>query len=129
MALLHSIGKESWGHFFTRFTHVQDSTERIDLSEPDPQWKMSGKMHHPRIHANSVLLPDGKVLVVGGMSSYEHISDMNGMDGSVLPAEMYDPSTDTWTMMAAQQTARLYHSTAILLPDGRVVSMGSNPRS
>jgi hypothetical protein len=62
------------------------------------------------------------------MSSYGHDSDMHGMDSSVLPAEMYDPSTDTWTMMAAQQKARLYHSTAILLPDGRVISMGSNPR-
>ena len=131
MALLHSIGKESWGHFFTRFTHVQNTVERIDLSEPDPHWKLSGKMHHPRIHANGVLLPDGKVLVVGGMSSYEqgHGSDMHGEDGSVLHAEMYDPSTNTWAMMAAQQKARLYHSTAILLPDGRVISMGSNPRS
>ena len=42
---------------------------------------------------------------------------------------MYDPSANTWTLMAAQQRARLYHSTAILLPDARVISMGSNPRA
>ena len=35
----------------------------------------------------------------------------------------------TWTLMAAQQKPRVYHSTAILLPDGRVISMGGNPRA
>jgi hypothetical protein len=131
MALLHSIGKESWGKVLTRFTHVQDTLEQIDLSQPDPHWKLMGKMHHPRIHANGVLLPDGKVLVVGGMSSYDHnhSTEKHGADGSVLPAELYDPATNSMTLMAAQQKARLYHSTAILLPDGRVISMGSNPRS
>jgi len=107
--------------------------ERIDLSEPSPSWKLMGRMHYPRIHANSVLLPDGNVLVVGGMSRYEgHGTSTHGAldtPSGVLEAEMYDPSTNTWTLMAAQQKPRLYHSTAILLPDGRVISMGSNPRA
>ncbi|MDX1436751.1 MAG: galactose oxidase early set domain-containing protein, partial [Anaerolineales bacterium] len=45
----------------------------------------------------------------------------------VLRAELYNPLTRTWEMMAAQKRPRLYHSTALLLPDGRVLSMGSNP--
>ena len=127
MSLLHSIGRDSWANFFSFLTSVQDSVEQIDLSEKDPHWELTGNMHHPRVHANGVLLPDGRVLVVGGMSSYGHGSDMHGHDSTVCEAELYDPTTNTWTRMAAQQKARLYHSTAILLPDGRVISMGSNP--
>jgi hypothetical protein len=129
MTLLHSIGKDSWSSFFHFLTHVQDTAERIDLNLPNPRWELVGKMHQPRIHANGVLLPDGNVLVVGGMSSYAHISHEHGVPGAVYEAEMYDPSKNTWTRMAAQQKARVYHSTAILLPDGRVISMGSNPAS
>jgi hypothetical protein len=129
MTLLHSIGKDSWASFFHFLTHVQDTAERIDLSAPEPRWELVGKMHHPRVHANGVLLPDGNVLVVGGMSSYGHISQEHGVPGAVYEAEMYDPAANTWTQMAAQQKARAYHSTAILLPDGRVISMGSNPAS
>ena len=42
---------------------------------------------------------------------------------------MYDPAANTWSPMAAQQKARVYHSTALLLPDARVISLGSNPRA
>lgn len=129
MALLHSIGKESWSHFFSFLTEVQDTVERINLSEANPRWQLMGKMHHRRVHANGVLLPDGNVLMVGGVSGYGHSSDTHGEHAEVLEAEMYDPSTNAWTLMAAQQKARSYHSTALLLPDGRVISMGSNPRA
>jgi hypothetical protein len=129
MTLLHSIGKDSWSSLFRFLTHVQDTAEQIDLSIPKPRWELAGKMHHKRIHANGVLLPDGNVLVVGGMSTYGHISHEHGVPGAILEAEMYDPEKKTWTRMAAQQKARVYHSTAILLPDGRVISMGSNPAS
>jgi hypothetical protein len=127
MTLLHSIGWESLGSIFRIFTRVQDSAEKIDLSADTPRWKQAARMHHKRIHANAVLLPDGNVLVVGGMSGYGH--EAHGSTTAVHEAEMYDPSTDMWTRMAAQEKARLYHSTAILLPDGRVISMGSNPRA
>ncbi|HEX5839948.1 MAG TPA: hypothetical protein VFY26_19080, partial [Anaerolineales bacterium] len=127
MSLLHSIGRDSWSHFFAFLTRVEDTVEQIDLSRPDPGWEFKGKMNHPRVHANGVLLPDGNVLVVGGMSSYGHGGGIHGDTDSVCEAELYNPVTNTWTRMAAQQKARLYHSTALLLPDGRVLSMGSNP--
>jgi hypothetical protein len=131
MTLLHSIGKDSLSAIFHFLTHVQDTLERIDLSLQNPRWEQSGRMHHRRIHANGVLLPDGNVLVIGGMSSYGHMGAMHAhsVPGAVLEAELYDPSTNTWTLMAAQQKPRVYHSTAILLPDGRVISMGGNPRA
>jgi hypothetical protein len=74
-------------------------------------------MHYAREHANAVLLPDDTVLVVGG-----------GQRGlykkPVKQAELFDPESETWTLMATQTTPRAYHSTAILLPDGRVLSAG-----
>ena len=37
---------------------------------------------------------------------------------------MWDPDTDTWKTMASSRRPRLYHSSAILLPDGRVLLAG-----
>ena len=42
----------------------------------------------------------------------------------VLPAEMWSPATGNWTTLASMATPRGYHSTAILLPDGRVLVAG-----
>ena len=69
---------------------------------------------------NLVSLPDGNVLAVGGSSSG------GGADPSkaVLPAEIWNPNTETWTTVASLQTPRMYHSTSLLLPDGRVLVAG-----
>src|SRR4029453_13457497 len=45
--------------------------------------------------------------------------------GAVLSAELWDPRSEVWTTMASMQVPRIYHSTAVLLPDGRVLSGGS----
>jgi hypothetical protein len=66
-----------------------------------------------------VLLPDGTVLVVGGSRS------SNDTD-AVLTAERYDPAADQWEALATAAVPRLYHSVALLLPDGRVWTCGSN---
>jgi len=94
-----------------------DSAEIIDLSEPAPRWRMTNPMHYARQHANAVLLPDGTVLVVGGGQSGLYKKP-------VRPTELFDPETETWTVMATQTATRAYHSAAILLPDGRVLSTG-----
>ena len=62
-------------------------------------------------------LPDGQVLVTGG----ETASDGRDITKSALAAELWDPATEAWTTMAAQLNGRLYHSTALLLPAGRVL--------
>ena len=66
------------------------------------------------------MMPDGKVLVIGGNTVAKIFSD----EGSVLPAEIYDPATDTWTVVDALTIPRNYHSTALLLKDARVLSAG-----
>ncbi|HEV2705430.1 MAG TPA: galactose oxidase-like domain-containing protein [Pyrinomonadaceae bacterium] len=97
-----------------------NTAEVIDLNAPSPAWRYVAPMAFSRRHLNATLLPDGKVLVTGGTSG----GDFNNAVGSVLPAEMWDPATETWSTMASMQVRRLYHSTAVLLPDGRVLSAG-----
>jgi hypothetical protein len=62
------------------------------------------------------------------MPGHGHGEVEQNVDYPVLPPEIYDPRADTWTMMAMPQRPRAYHSTALLLPDGRVISMGGNPQ-
>ena len=98
------------------------TAEVIDLNAATPAWKFTGSMHFPRRQHNAVVLPDGKVFIVGGSSA-------GGFDTStspVLPTEMWDPATGQFTVMASIAMYRGYHSTALLLPDGRVLSAGGN---
>src|SRR5262249_26366626 len=83
-------------------------------------WTRLADIHFPRTNVNAVLLPDGKILVIGGQRNGKWAAD----PGAVLEAEMYDPSTNTWTPAAPMMFPRQYHSIAVLLPDGRVLPAG-----
>ncbi len=97
------------------------SAEIINLNDPTPAWDSTiDPMHFARRQHNTTLLPDGKVLVTGGSSAV----GFDESSGAVLAAEMWDPATETWTVMAAQTRYRGYHSNALLLPDGRVLVCG-----
>ena len=98
---------------------VVRSTSVIDLNAATPAWRDTSPMAFGRSQHNLVILPDGKVLVVGGAADISLIST-NG----VLPAEIWDPVSEQWTQVAAMARNRMYHSIAILLPDGRVLSAG-----
>ena len=90
------------------------------MSAKKPTWTYTGSMNYARYNENLVLLADGTVLAVGGGGGGGRY------DNPVLTAELYTPSTGLWSVMAAQTIQRTYHSTAVLLPDGRVVSAGSD---
>jgi hypothetical protein len=79
-------------------------------------------MKFARRQLNATILPDGQVLVTGGTSS----QGFNNGAEAVRAAEIWDPRTNGWTEMAAMspEVKRLYHSTAVLLRDGRVLSAG-----
>jgi hypothetical protein len=73
-----------------------------------------------RFHATAVLLPDASVLVIGGHS------DPQNWQPPVLTAERFDPGSGSWSAMATAVVPRVYHSVALLLPDGRVWTAGSD---
>jgi hypothetical protein len=98
------------------------TVEGINLSAPSPSWTYLAPMANPRRQANATVLPDGTVLVTGGSSG-------SGFDDATHPvyaAELYNPSTNTWTSLDNLSVYRGYHSIALLLPDGRVLSGGGN---
>ena len=77
-------------------------------------------MKSARAYANGVVLPNGQVLVVGGVPHGKGFND----SGAIMTPELFDPKLETWTTMAAMRVPRAYHSIALLLPDGRVLSGG-----
>lgn len=91
----------------------------INLSAAASTYTAASPMHYGRTRLNAVLLPDRTVFVTGGSSAPE--------TGPVLDAKIYDPSTNIWSLVAPATVARFYYSVALLLPDGRVATAGSNP--
>jgi FtsP/CotA-like multicopper oxidase with cupredoxin domain len=109
---------------------IAHTVEMIDLSEGSPSWRRLSDMRRRRTKPNSVLLPDGRVLVAGGILDSEP-------DGG--PVEIFDPNDPNatagfnpndpnagWTLGPSMRYKRMYHSSAILLPDGSVL-MGGDP--
>jgi hypothetical protein len=98
-----------------------DKVSMVDLTAAAPHYVAGPPMCLARLHLNAVILPDHTVFVCGGSLKQED------EPLSRRQAEIYDPATNTWRLMATATVPRLYHSTAVLLPDGRVVSAGGNP--
>jgi hypothetical protein len=96
------------------------TAEVIDLNDAKPHWKATDSMHFARRQQNATLLADGTVFVSGGTSA----KGFNDGSKAVFHTEIWDPKTGHWRQMSPQSHRRLYHSTAILLPDGRVLSAG-----
>lgn len=99
-----------------------NTAEILNLSEANPTWQYTSPMAFPRRHLNLTLLPDDNVLATGGTSA----DGFNNTSQPVYAAEMWNIHTRTWTTMASQTIGRFYHSMAMLLPDGRVLSAGGN---
>lgn len=93
----------------------------LDMTQPSPVWRQIASMAFPRAFQNSTLLPDGNVLVTGGGTTLDGYDVNKG----VLTAEMWSPGAETWQTLSKGAFARLYHSSALLLPDARVLIAGS----
>jgi hypothetical protein len=93
----------------------------VDLSTNPVAYRPTAPLHQARMHHVSVLLPDRTVLVVGGSRLDE------SRELATAEAEIFDPVTETWAVGAQARVLRLYHSVAALLPDGTVITAGSNP--
>ena len=91
----------------------------IDLNAAKPAWRKVGSLHFARKKFSTVILPDGRVMAIGGSS------DGQGLDShAVLTPEIWDPATEVWSTLPNIAVPRMYHSNAILLPSGQVLSAG-----
>lgn len=93
----------------------------IDASDGTPSSSVTGSMIYARRQHMLTILPDGRVLATGGLSSSaNYVDPQNG----VYAAEVWDPATGQWTEWASMQVSRQYHSITLLLPDGRIMTGG-----
>ncbi|GFP95185.1 galactose oxidase [Phtheirospermum japonicum] len=100
---------------------------RIRINDMNPQWAME-TMPMGRVMGDMLLLPDGNVLIVNGAgkgtAGWEVARD------PVFEPVVYRPDSPAGSRFEVQNPSsipRMYHSSAILLRDGRVLVGGSNP--
>lgn len=97
-------------------------TDIIDLRRQNPRFKPGPDLAQPTRYPNLVITPDDKVVITGGSRGYRgaHASD-------ILECHVYDPKSGSLSRVADPTVGRNYHSEALLLPDGRIITLGSNP--
>ncbi len=100
------------------------STALIDLTKASPTYTAGPPIDAAKMYVSAVILPDGRVLQTGGATGYR----MNPDSTFVRTTQILDPKTMTWSKAPDATVGRTYHSGALLLPDGRVLTFGGNPR-
>ncbi|KAK4434586.1 Aldehyde oxidase GLOX1 [Sesamum alatum] len=111
------------------FVTALDTCARIRINDPNPQWVME-TMPMPRVMPDMVLLPNGNVLIINGAGSGTAGWEF-GRDPVFSPV-IYRPNNPPGSRFEVQSSSsipRMYHSTALLLRDGRVLVGGSNPHT
>lgn len=96
-------------------------TAIVDLKQKNPVFRDGPDLPQGTRYLNSVIMPDDTVFTTGGSSDYRGRGASN-----ILKAQTYDPRTGAFKETAAPTIGRNYHSEALLLPDGRVATFGSD---
>ncbi|WP_250003019.1 galactose oxidase early set domain-containing protein [Actinoplanes sp. M2I2] len=102
-------------------------TDIIDLTEKKPRFQPGPDLPAPARYLSAVLLPDDTVFTSGGSSGYRGGKYGDKTRSDLFNAQIYQPAQNAFATAAESTVGRNYHSEAILLPDGRVVTMGSDP--
>ncbi len=121
------------GETYSPEEDATNTTDEIKLDEADPHWvpgpdlprgtmEEGGAMEPMgagKMYVSAVALPNGMVLETGG--------SLVPRKENVLESSIFNPKTNSFTSVAHDPVGRDYHSEALLLPDGRVMTLGSNP--
>jgi len=97
----------------TYLININNGTAGVSVTQLAP-------MAYPRAFSNGVVLPNGQVMIIGGQTYPMPFSDAT----AILTPEIWDPVTRVFRQLTPMQTPRVYHSTGILLQDGRVYEGG-----
>jgi hypothetical protein len=97
-------------------------TAIVDLNAKKPHWTPGPNLPEPTRYPNVVILPDNKVLITGGSRYYR-----GQFNSDILTCHIYNPATNKLSTLASPTVGRNYHSEALLLPDGRIITLGGNP--
>ncbi|AIO69482.1 RICIN domain-containing protein [Burkholderia oklahomensis] len=121
--ILKAGGAKSYQQNGSITTYASNSVYQIDITrgpnQPVSVQRLNG-MTYQRAFANSVILPNGSVVLIGGQSVPMPFTDTT----AIMVPEIWDPTTQRFNLLKPMQTPRTYHSTAILMPDGRVFAGG-----
>jgi len=93
----------------TYIINLNNGTAGVTVTQTAP-------MAYPRAFSNGIVLPNGQVMIVGGQTYPVPFSDAT----AILTPEIWDPITQVFRQLNPMQTPRVYHSSGILLQDGRV---------
>lgn len=109
---------------YKSFTH---GVPGVNLEMYDPEenvWSLRSNFSPTRSRAKAVLLPDQKVIVMGGFK--EDASDPSPVNnwGYMDITDQYDPASDTWRRLTPMNINREYHAITALVPDGRIIAVG-----
>jgi len=90
----------------------------VDFSGTNPVATPTASLSSRRAWSNATVLPNGRVLVTGGSGVPDTLTGLNNR------AEIWNPLTQLWTLGASGLRPRLYHSSALLLPDATILVAG-----
>lgn len=110
------------------FRDALSTCGRIKTSDANPRWVME-EMPGPRVMGDMIIIPQGDILIING-ATQGTAGWNNARDPETHPF-IYRPHAhpeQRFSTMPSSSRPRLYHSSAILLPDGRILVGGSNPQ-
>ncbi len=129
---LHELGASSWGvgagtgagaamfqvARVLALSNITRTTKVVDFRRGAPLVSVTESSTGARVHGLATVLADGRVLSTGGSVQ------SNVLQTALYTADVWNPITGEWTVGARYRNARLYHGTALLLPDARVLLAG-----